>query len=178
MSVSLTREQEEELECVEDISDSDTVVGRILEDDEDGKTKENWQKLVRKLSNKRKKKEGAGKSKTSAEAEREEKREEEREEDNIPEDWRPDFIPRDWEVVAAQQQPDLVQTTQQPLQQPASALVKFRSEHRRYLQREMGRMKRNSLAAEIVPEEEEEEEGEERFTVAQPQQYIRPRFTM
>ena len=36
MTVSLTSEQEEELESVEDISDSDTVVGRILEEDEDG----------------------------------------------------------------------------------------------------------------------------------------------
>ena len=35
VTVSLTSEQEEELESVEDISDSDTVVGRLLEDDED-----------------------------------------------------------------------------------------------------------------------------------------------
>ena len=74
-----------------------------------------------------------------------------------------------------QQQPDLVQTT--GTTGTSSAVVKFRSDHRRYLQREMGRMKRNSLAAEIVPEEEEEEEGEDSFTLEQPY-YMRPRLTM
>ena len=57
VTVSLTSEQEEELEDVEDISDSDTVVGRLLEEDQDNRGKENWRKLVRKLSNKRKRKE-------------------------------------------------------------------------------------------------------------------------
>ena len=175
VTVSLTSEQEEELESVEDISDSDTVVGRILEEDEDGqRSKENWRKLVRKLSNKRKRKGSAGRGKTAGQEDKEERedKEEDKEEDNIPEDWRPDFIPRDWEVARQTQQPDLVQTSQPP----PSAGVKFRSDHRRYLQREMGRMKRNSLAAEIVPEEEEEEEEEDRLRLEQP--YIRPRLTM
>ena len=169
VTVSLTSEQEEELEDVEDISDSDTVVGRLLEEDQDNRGKENWRKLVRKLSNKRNRKESAGKSKTTVE-----EREEE-EEDNIPEDWRPDFIPRDWEVAESQQQqqPDLVQTT--GTTGTSSAVVKFRSDHRRYLQREMGRMRRNSLAAETV-EEEEEGEGEESFILEQ--SYMRPRLTM
>ena len=89
------------------------------------------------------------------------------EEDNIPEDWRPDFIPRDWEVAESQQQqqPDLVQTT--GTTGTSSAVVKFR----RYLQREMGRMRRNSLATETVQEEEEES-----FMLEQ--SYMRPRLTM
>ena len=57
VTVCLTSEQEEELGGVEDLSDSDTVVERLLEDQEDGRTGENWRKLVRKLSNKRKRKE-------------------------------------------------------------------------------------------------------------------------
>ena len=165
VTVSLTSEQEEQLEVVEDISDSDTVVGRILEDEEDSQTKENWRKLVRKLSNKRKKRDIG--------VERQPASQEESQEDNIPEDWRPDFIPRDWEVVAPQQ-PDLLLTSQPP----PSAVVKFRSDHRRYLQREMGRMRRNSLAAEIVPEEEEGEEEEEESFTHRPQPYTRPRLTM
>ena len=57
----------------------------------------------------------------------------------------------------------------------SSAVVKFRSDHRRYLQREMGRMRRISLAAETV-EKEEEGEGEESFILEQ--SYMRPRLTM
>ena len=71
-----------------------------------------------------------------------------------------------------QQQPDLVQTT--GTTGTSSTVVKFRSDHRRYLQREMGRMRRNSLAAETV--EEEEGEGEESFILEQ--SYMRPRLTM
>ena len=142
VTVSLTSEQEEELEDVEDISDSDTVVGRLLEEDQDNRGKENWRKLVRKLSNKRRRKERS----TGGE--------EEEEKDNIPADWRPDFIPREksHQETAHAQQPDLVVGT-------TSGLVRGRSEHRRYLQREMGRMKRNSLAAETVQEEEQPYKG-------------------
>ena len=158
VTVCLTSKQEEELGGLEDLSESDTVVERLLEEQEDGRTGENWRKLVRKLSNKRRRKERSAGG------------EEEEEEDNIPADWRPDFIPREeaHQETAHAQQPDLVVGT-------TSGLVRGRSEHRRYLQREMGRMKSNSVAAETV-QEEENEEREGSFTLEQP--YKGPRLTM
>ena len=42
-------------EEIPDITPSDTRVGKILEDEQDNKAQENWQRLMRKLSTKRKK---------------------------------------------------------------------------------------------------------------------------
>ena len=135
VTVELTEEQEEELGGVEDIADSETVVARILEEEGDSKRTENWKKLVRKLSNKRKKKlKKKGEQRPAIEAGKGESSEEA--EDDIPDDWRPDFIPKEWEVGEASGQPDVVQTSLGSLQQeltedPAnSPMVRFRSEHR------------------------------------------------
>ena len=56
-------------------------------------------------------------------------------EDDIPDDWRPDFIPKEWEVGEAGVQPDVVQASLGSLQEPSedpvtSAMVRFRSDHR------------------------------------------------
>ena len=123
VTVELTKEEEEELENVEDIAGSETVVGRILEEEGDSQKTENWKKLVRKLSNKRKKS-----LKLQKKKQRERVEACEDTEDDIPDDWRPDFIPKDWQVgTPDQSQPDLVQTSQ-PVD--SRAMVKFRSDNR------------------------------------------------
>ena len=130
VTVELTKEEEEELENVEDIAGSETVVGRILEEEGDSQKTENWKKLVRKLSNKRKKS-----LKLQKKKQRERVEACEDTEDDIPDDWRPDFIPR--EVRQPQAQPDLVQTSlgKKMQSEPAEdkvnlAIVKYRSDHR------------------------------------------------
>merc|ERR1711973_511002 len=88
------------------------------------------------------------------------------EDDDVPEDWKPDFIPRTGSI-SPKNAPDLI-PRQDNLDESSDddaiqAIVRYRSGKRRYLKRQMGDMRRNSLASETFNEEEEIET--ERFSL-------------
>jgi len=156
-----------------DLDENDTVVGQLLQDEGDADACENWQHLVRKLSKKHKK----------SQKKRNKKDEDSQhegveidpdtdgvidnsEEDDVPEDWKPDFIPRTGSI-SPKNAPDLI-PRQDNLDESSDddaiqAIVRYRSGKRRYLKRQMGDMRRNSLASETFNEEEEIET--ERFSL-------------
>ena len=71
----------------EEIEDGHKV-GQLLEEEGDTSTKEKWQGLVRKLSVKRQK------SKRKRRQQDGITDQEDQEQDDVPEEWQPDFIPR------------------------------------------------------------------------------------
>ena len=116
------------------------------------------------------------------------------EEDNIPEDWKPDFIPKHENANATLvMQPDVVPTNSRDFVfteesdksdvDALDALTRYRSSKRylfsqnkyflminfiknikcarRYLQKQMGDMRRHSLASETFQEEDESDELED-----------------
>lgn len=79
--------------CDEDDNTDDEIedggkVGQLLEEEGDTSTKEKWQGLVRKLSVKRQK------SRRKRRQKDDDTVQEEQGQDDVPEDWQPDFIPR------------------------------------------------------------------------------------
>ena len=95
----VTTNSEDTSSCTEEIPEitpTETTVGKILETSNDRTAQENWQRLMSKLSEKRKKSIKRRKHKRPAnEFEMEDKNETSQvhEEDLIPDDWKPDFIP-------------------------------------------------------------------------------------
>ena len=97
-------------ESVPDINISDTMVGKILEEEGDSDAKKKWQKLVRKLSIKRKRQQRLREEvKRVVNDDDDDLEETEESEDNVPDDWKPDFIPKH-ENTASMKQPDVVPT--------------------------------------------------------------------
>ena len=100
---------DDEIEITEEIPDitpSDTTVGKILGNAQDSEAQENWQRLMKKLSTKRKNsiKRKSKRSQINAEepvcmnpqvftAYTDKDTDDNDEEDCIPDDWKPDFIP-------------------------------------------------------------------------------------
>ena len=81
-----------------DISEDNTVVGDVLAAEEDHEAKENWKRLVRKLSDKRRKSIKKKKEMELPEQDHEnvfemEVEASEEEDDDIPDDWMPDLKP-------------------------------------------------------------------------------------
>ena len=107
-----------------EISEDNTVVGDVLLDHEDHEARENWRRLVRKLSLKR------SKSKKKKEASSEEKKTDledvSTDEDEIPEDWQPDFMPSFSSI------PDVVPKTSMDMNEEEEllALSRMRSKRR------------------------------------------------
>jgi len=183
----VTTNCEDTTSCTEEIPEitpTETTVGKILETSNDRTAQENWKRLMSKLSDKRKKSIKRRKHKRPAiEFEREDKNNfegldsnafqtpEVHEEDLIPDDWKPDFIPvtRTRVNSDAYNQPDVIprdvdtdmekqsQSKYKQMKRTYTLPVTRRSENRRYLQKQIGILHRQSWSGDlmVVPEEED-----------------------
>ena len=108
---------------IPEINPSDTSVGKLLGNDQDSEAKENWQRLMRKLSTKRKKSIKRKSKRKESEntvcmnpqvwsSEHNDASDfdtiENDDEDCIPDDWKPDFIPSRDRLNKKSNQPDVI----------------------------------------------------------------------